>query len=105
MKRVCILTDLPLPSVLPSTRIISWREMWKMRPGVWALYIAASGDQEAEIIYLTGYSHLVVHELTHHAQHLAGRPAASDECEKEAYWVQSVYFRLFPEDWKEEWNP
>ncbi len=107
--RVAILADLPVPDTVPVIREVSWQELWKIRPGKWAVYLHAghpeSASGQAEILHAPGYAHLMVHELCHHAQHEAGENAASPECEEQAYRVQAIYFRLFPEDFKEEWMP
>ena len=98
MERVCILTDLPVPATTPEVHEVPWDELWDRRPGVWALYLKATNDGPAKVVHAPGYAHLIVHEFCHHAQQEAGKAAASPECEKQAYWVQSVYFRLWPED-------
>ena len=107
MERVAILADLPVPKTAPTVREVPWQDIWKHRPGIWALYLKAptGGRDFAEIIHAPGYAHLVVHELCHHAQQLAGKNPASRECENEAYRVQSIYFRLFPDDFQKEWMP
>lgn len=106
IERVAILADLPVPETVPVIREVAVPELWKMRPGKWALYLRTTPNHLVpEIIHIPGYAHLMVHELCHHVQHEAGEAAASPECEQKAYWVQSVYFRLFPEDFQKEWMP
>ena len=105
MERVAILADLPVPDTTPVVREVPWQDLWKQRPGVWALYLKAGDHGPAEIVHAPGYAHLIVHEFCHHAQQEAGEKPASPECEQQAYRVQAIYFRLFPEDFQKEWMP
>ena len=109
MERVAILADLPVPDTVPIVREGPWKVLWKIRPGAWAVYLRAghpeSESGQAEVIHAPGYRHLVVHEFCHHAQDEAGENPASPEGEEQAYRIQAMYFRLFPEDFRKEWMP
>lgn len=106
MERIAILTGLPMPDSIPVVREVPWEELWNIRRGAWAVYLRPTADEpDGQVLHVHGYAHLIPHEFTHHVQTEAGKPAASQECEKEAYWVQAIYFRLFPDDFQKEWNP
>ena len=100
MERVAILTGLPNAKPPRKVEVFTFDAMPDQYKKYWAYY-----DPNTQgIVLRDDYQHLLPHELTHHLQARSGTNPISDEAEKQAKWVQSIYWQLWPEDYDEEWD-
>lgn len=94
IERIAILTGLPKTAEPQAIREVPMAEVVRrtMKRYARAAYLRGS----RQIIHAPGYRFLIPHEATHMLQTDAGQDPATDENEKQAWWIQSVYWRLWP---------
>lgn len=94
IERIAILTGLPETAEPSAVREAPLSEIIKHTGKDYAR--AAYLRRWRHIIYAPGYEWWVPHEVTHMLQVDAGEDPGTDENEKQAQWVQSIFWRLFP---------
>ena len=96
IERVAILTGLPEAPPPDKVRVVSLATLYRYT-GVFRAK-AAYLKHGRQIIHAKGYEEWVPHELTHMLQVDAGHDPKTEENEKQAQWVQRVYWKLWPDD-------
>ena len=100
IERVAILTGLPEAPPPDKIRVVSLAMLYRYTRVYRAK--AAYLKHGRQIIHAKGYEAWVPHELTHMLQVDHGQDPKTAENEKQAQWVQNVYWKLWPKESDEE---
>ena len=92
-RRIALICRLP-NGRLPKKIAPAPRYLIRIKTGKWSW--AYYDEALEEVRFLKEYENLIPHELCHHLQTLNGLRPASEECEAQAYWLQSIYWKLWP---------
>ena len=95
IERIAILTGLPEGPPPKKVRVVSLERLLRVTGarGAKAAYL----KRWRHVIHAQDYDFWVPHEVTHMLQEDAGMDTLSEECEQQAQWVLSIYWRLWPD--------